>query len=679
MKAWIWRLLVVAIVVCAGLAGLLLFWVDPDSFKDEIIASVRENTGREVTISGEMDLEFFPYLAVRVDNLELGNPAGFEGPFLTLREAHLKARLLPLIASRLEVVAVDVEGLSLYLTRDAQGLGNWQDLAGSGGTSATGESGAGLAEDRRVPLLASLIVDGLEVSDTSVVWLDERSGERVHVSGIGIDVSDFAFGQEFDVDTRAVVTARGVTAEMDFAAKAVLDLDRLSTRNLVMKARISGDGLPDSPEALQVSADYFSTSGRLDNGRLQGLGLDARVSMREGADATTQGNVDIASFSPRDVFRRLGISLADLVQQTALEKMSFTCGWFGHGDRLDVSGLRLVLDNSTLQGEVFVQGPGKPAVGFNLKADTLDLDRYLSRPGQDEKSASKTSDGLSPRTTDALRGLDLNGTLAVDTLSVAGLRFSNTRAAIRAKDGLLGVERLDSEAYGGRLNASASMDVRSDIPAYTWNHSVSGLQLGPFLRDLHGSEALSGTAQASVSLQAGGATEAALKRSLGGRLDFKVVDGAVHGVNIAQRMRDEIRRLKGQAGGPGEPNRTDFSVLSGSGVVTNGVETTRDLLMIAPRFRITGAGQANLVREDLDFRLTIFLDGSQGRFEEASLGFDSFPVRVTGPMRGPVVTPDTEAVLKGLGLRGGQAIGDTLRGVGSGINKGVEGLKRLFE
>lgn len=677
MKVWIWRLLVAAILVCAGLAGILLLWVDPNSFKDQIIASVRENTGREVTISGEMDLEFFPYLAVRLDNLELGNPAGFEGPFLTLRKAHLKARLLPLLASRLEVVAVDVEGLSLYLTRDAQGLGNWQDLAGTGGNSSGGD--AGLVKDRRVPLLASLIVDGLEVSDTSVVWLDERSGERVHVSGIGIDVSDFAFGQEFDVDTRAVVTARGVTAELDFAAKAVLDLDRLSARSLVMKARVSGDGLPDSPETLLVSADSFSTSGRLDNGRLQGLGLDARVSMREGADATTLGNVDIASFSPRDVFRRLGISLAVLVEQTALEKMSFSCGWVGSGDRLDVSGLRLVLDNSTLQGEFSVQGPGKPAIGFNLKADTLDLDRYLPRPGQDGRNASTTSDGLSPQSMEALRGLDLNGTLAVDSLSVAGLRFSNTRAAIRAKDGLLGVDRLDSEAYGGRLNASASMDVRSDIPAYTWTHSVSGLQLGPFLRDLHGSEALSGTAQASSSMQARGLTGPALKRSLGGKLDFKVVEGAVHGVNIAQRMRDEIRRLKGQAAGPNEPNRTEFSVLSGSGVITGGVETTSDLLMIAPRFRITGAGQANLVREDLDFRLTIFLDGSQGRFEEASLGFNSFPVRVTGPLRSPSVTPDMESVLKGLGLRGGQAIGDTLRGVGSGVNRGVEGLKRLFQ
>ena len=679
MKAWIWRLLVAAVIVCAGLAGVLLFWVDPDSFKDQIIAAVRENTGREVTITGEMDLELFPYLAVRLDNLELGNPPGFEGPFLTLRKAHLKARPLPLLVSRLEVVAVDVEGLSLYLTRDEHGRGNWQDLAGSGGNSSGAQGDAGLAKDRRVPLLASLIVEGLEVSDTSVVWLDKRSGERVHVSGIGIDVSDFAFGQEFNVDTRAVATARGVTAELDFAAKAVLDLDRLSARNLSMKARVSGERVPDSPETLQVSADYLSTSGRLDNGRLQGLGLDARVSMREGAGATTLGNVDIAPFSPREAFRRLGISLADLVQQTALEKMSFSCEWAGDRDSFDVSGLRLTLDNSTMQGVVRVRGADKPAVDFDLKADILDLDRYLSRHGRSEKSASSNTEGSSPRSMDALRGLDLNGTLAVDALSVANLRLSNTRAAIRAKGGLLGVERLDSEAYGGRLNVSATMDVRSDIPAYTWDHSVSGLQLGPFLRDLHGSEALSGTAQASASLQARGATEGALKRSLGGRLDFKVVDGAIHGVNIAQRMRDEIRRLKGQAAGPGEPNRTEFSVLSGSGVVTGGVETTRDLLMIAPRFRIAGAGQANLVREDLDFRLTIFLDGSQGRFEEASLGFDSFPVRVTGPLRGPVVTPDTEAVLKGLGLRGGQAIGDTLRGVGSGINKGVEGLKRLFE
>jgi AsmA protein len=37
------------------------------------------------------------------------------------------------------------------------------------------------------------------------------------------------------------------------------------------------------------------------------------------------------------------------------------------------------------------------------------------------------------------------------------------------------------------------------------------------------------------------------------------------------------------------------------------------------------------------------------------------------------------AVLRGLGLRGGQAVQDVMRGVGSGVNRGVDGLKNLFK
>ncbi len=110
-----------------------------------------------------------------------------------------------------------------------------------------------------------------------------------------------------------------------------------------------------------------------------------------------------------------------------------------------------------------------------------------------------------------------------------------------------------------------------------------------------------------------------------------------------------------------------------------GVETTRDLLLLAPRFKVTGGGQSDLVREDMDFRLLVTLEGSEGKFDEGVLGLSSFPVRVSGPIRSPTVAPDMDSVLRSLGLQGGKAVEETLKGIGSGLNKGVEGLKRLFQ
>lgn len=109
------------------------------------------------------------------------------------------------------------------------------------------------------------------------------------------------------------------------------------------------------------------------------------------------------------------------------------------------------------------------------------------------------------------------------------------------------------------------------------------------------------------------------------------------------------------------------------------METTPDLLLVAPRFRVTGNGQTDLVREVLDFRLLIELAGSEGKFDEGSLGLNSVPVRISGPVRQPTISPDMEAVLRDLGLRGGQAVQEVIKDVGSGLNKGVEGLKNLFK
>lgn len=671
---WIWRGLMIAALTCGGVVLALQVLVDPNTIKEQIITSVRENSGRELVVAGDVHLEFFPYLGVAVDALELGNTPGFEGPYVTLQKAQLKVRLLPLLLSRLDVVAVDINGLVLHLTRDAQGRGNWVDLAAE---SASGEAEKGVAKltkDRRVPLLASLIVDGLHVSDASVIWRDAQSGEKVDVGGIELNVSDFAFGEAFDVDTHAVVVTRGVTADVNFATKAVLEFDRLTVEDLVMTGRLFGGSLSKSPETISVTADYFSTDGRLDNARMDGLGLSVHAGLHNAGNGTTSGRLDIAPFSPKNVFDRIGLSMPAYIDAKTMDRLALACEWTGSGEKLDISKFDLTVDDSSLQGEASVVGVADPSFTFNLRADTLNLDRYFPRTGGNSSGIDASTLPLQ-----VLRKLDMNGTLTVDSLILFKASLFDVRAAALAENGMLRLERIEAKTYGGRFDASASMDVRAELPKFSWSHSLSGLQLGPFLRDLHGQESISGTAESVVMVQAQGLSGRALKQSLNGNLNFKVVDGAVHGINIAEKMRDEIRKLKGQTAGPDEPDRTDFSVLSGSGTIDAGVETTKDLLLLAPRFKVTGGGRTDLVRENLDFNLLITLEGTQGKFENGMFALSRVPVRVSGPLRQPVVSADTAAILKGLGLSGGQTVQDIFEGVGSGLNKGVEGLKRLFE
>jgi len=680
MKRWIVRIALGLVLAVVIVTSALLFTVDPNDFKPQIVQAVRDNTGRELIISGDLGLAFFPYLHVSTGQLELGNSQGFSGPFLTLREANLKARLLPLLFSRLEVVAIDIKGLSLFLSRDSKGLGSWMDLAAPSGDTSGSENKPALARDRRVPFLAGLIVDGLEIFDARIVWNDQQSGENFSVGGISLDVSDFAFGKPFAVNTRASATRKNVTAELDFSTEAVLEFDRLTLEDLVMKAVLSGPALPESPETVSLSADYLSTDGRIDNGRMQGLGLDIRFSSKNSADDELAGILEAAEFNPKDAFARLGIAFPRFRDSSAMEQVAFGCSWSASGDGLDVSDLLLGVDDSSLKGRVSVQDRNDPFVSLDLRLDTLDLDRYRILP---EAGDTQSASGASGKTIDLpvtlMRKLSFNATLAADSLSVSNLDLVDTSLEVSARDGLISIKDIASSLYNGRLNGSALLDVRRKTPAYSWNHAIVGLEVGPLLRALHGREALTGTLQSNAAVTSSGMSEMDLRRNLNGKVDFKITDGAIMGTNVSQLVRDGIRKLKGQPPSAPEDPRTVFSLLSGSGIISSGVETTPDLFLLAPRFRITGNGQTDLVREVLDFRLVIELEGSQGRLDEGALGISSVPVRASGPVREPTISPDMDVILRSLGLSGGQAVQDVLKGVGSGLNKGVEGLKNLFK
>jgi len=120
--------LAAGIVVLLG-AALLGVWllVNPNQFKGRIAAAVKESTGRELRLSGDIKLSVFPWIALELGPATLGNPPGFsEEPFLSLAHASVRVKLLPLLRERLEVARVDIDGLDVRLRKNAEGRGNWQ-------------------------------------------------------------------------------------------------------------------------------------------------------------------------------------------------------------------------------------------------------------------------------------------------------------------------------------------------------------------------------------------------------------------------------------------------------------------------------------------------------------------------------------------------------------------------
>jgi AsmA protein len=75
--AIVFGILVVLVMAAAVIVPLV---VNPNDYKDRIVAVVEKQTGRQLKIQGDIDVSLFPWLGVKIEAVELGNAAGFENP-----------------------------------------------------------------------------------------------------------------------------------------------------------------------------------------------------------------------------------------------------------------------------------------------------------------------------------------------------------------------------------------------------------------------------------------------------------------------------------------------------------------------------------------------------------------------------------------------------------------------
>jgi len=184
----------------------------------------------------------------------------------------------------------------------------------------------------------------------------------------------------------------------------------------------------------------------------------------------------------------------------------------------------------------------------------------------------------------------------------------------------------------------------------SFNETLKQVNASPMVKDMIGKDLLSGEADVAVKLSVNGITPDEARKTLSGTANFGFRNGAVKGVNIAKLIREAKARLNNQPLPPdNEPLETDFTALTGSLQVSNGVVNNRDLAMKSPYLRISGRGSCNLVNEEINYLLDTKIVGSSSG--QAGKGLDelkglTIPIRVGGTFSKPSYYPDLKRLLK---------------------------------
>jgi len=225
--------------------------------------------------------------------------------------------------------------------------------------------------------------------------------------------------------------------------------------------------------------------------------------------------------------------------------------------------------------------------------------------------------------------------MQVDQLLLRGLDIGRLRADVNGKNGVITMDPLRFELAGGRIEEKASINA-AVYPA-TWKESVKirDVQIQPVLKALAANDMLSGSLQMETNLNGRGLLPQAAVSRLNGNGNVLLRDGSIKGFDIPGILRN----LKSFGQGNPDTQKTDFSQLSGSFNIRNGVAKNDDLFVASPLFRLGGFGQVDLPASTMDYHLKPRLVGTlvgQGDSEAVRKGLE-VPLRLSGPLNAPKV------------------------------------------
>lgn len=635
----------IVLALLAILGGTLYALFDGEKVKRELARAVMEKTQRRLDISGPLKLSLWPNVGVSMGHAVLTEQASKQ-EFLTLDSARVAVVVMPLLAKKVVVNEIEVDGLHATLIKRKDGTLNIADL--TGGKSARDAKAEQEKSGGGETAPVQIDVAGVKLTNAQLTWRDEKAGSTTTLSGLNFSTGHVAADsgrQTLAVESVALAThgQSGSDAfDIAFAApQLILTPEQVAGKSLSLSAQLSGSGrqatarlvlsgMKGSLHALKVAKldlDVDAQSGATMVKAHLASPLAVNLAAQTWALEKITGQADIVhpAMPMKQVHLPLnGSARIDLAKQTATIKLTTQ------------------FDESKMLVGVDVNKFAPLALGFDLVIDRLNIDKYLPP----KPAAAQTAQTAQAETTgqaagdaaldfSALKGWNLDGAVRIGSLQAAKLKFARLNARLRVANGRLDLAPLAANLYEGSMNGSASVNANGNT--FALRQTLAGVSINPLLKDLADKDLLAGKGTVMVDVTGHGATVSALKKSLAGSASLALRDGAIKGINLAQSLRDIKAKLGAQQDTVQQSrgaDKTDFSELTASFRIADGVAHNEDLAMKSPFLRLAGAGDVDIGNGRINYlaKASVVNTGAgQGGKEADQLKGVTVPVRVTGP------------------------------------------------
>jgi len=578
------------VLLIVGAAIVAPMMIDPNDYREQIQTVVKEKTGRDLAINGDLSVSLFPWIGIGLNDVSLSNAVGFKAaPFAKIQEANVKVKLLPLLSQHVEVSTVVLKGMSLNLEKNQAGKTNWDDLVQP---STESDATQGKSTEQSSTLaMSAMAIGGLQIVNANITWDDASKGERYSLAGLDLTTDALSLGSPMGVELTLTVNSHQPEATLGLKLNGDLVINyafnQFNFQDMTLVINAAGDAVPGAAMTIDIAGHLIA-----DLAAEGSLTLDPLTIKFD--DSTLSGNAVVNHFAKPSIQFDLAVDAINL-------------------DRYRPKP-------TDTESEAQTTSVASPPLAVALM------------PVQ------------------TLRDLNIEGVLKVQSLRVKGLTAEEVSVALVAKNGVLKSEQGIKKFYNGHYVGKTTIDARQNTPQIIVKEKITNINIEPLLTDLLGTSPIAGIANITAALTTSGNTVPAFKSALNGTAEFSFNDGAVTGVDVGALMKQAQAILNGENIANAfvkSVEKTPFSKASGTAQINDGLINNQDLIVITPLVNVAGVGTANLVNERIDYQLTLQRSQNSTAEEVDSKDIKNtlIPVKINGTFAEPNVSLDVKAMV----------------------------------
>lgn len=628
-------ILLVAVLVAAP------FFIPLDTVKKIASEKVKEITGRDLVIAGDIKASMWPDIGVTLKQVTLSNPEGYSDKYMAeIGELTAEVALMPLLHGDVQIKQFVINKPVIHLEVNKKNVGNWQFAQKPESNDVAANPEAPKKPAGAVPTLGKI-----KINDGDFTYRDVNTGKLYNAGNVNLDIK-----------------MPSPESALDVLAKLTLNKEAVDiSLHVEQPVKFLNEKGGDSPVKTSVKI-----------GSLISLAFEGK-----GSAQGASGNVDLNSGSLLALSAWAGKKMdwkgdtkLSLATKGALSCTTSQCSF---------TKANISLDDAVLTGDVKINFAGAvPAIDAKLASDKIDLNHYLPKPEKQvwielisNAQAAATGWDTKPIDFSGLKAANANISLDIKEMLYQAATLSKIALNIKLANGALALDIPHVELYNGNAKIAATANTSGAISA---SLDVNNVQIEPLLKDFAQFDRLTGTANFNTSISGHGNSQSAIISSLNGKGEIKVNDGTIRGVNIAQVVSSAKAMVTGV---DTSSEKTQFSELGGTYIITSGIVKNDDLVMKAPLLRLKGAGTVDLPNRYVKYLLTPTVVATlQGQGGKDKTGLD-IPVMVEGNFEKLKFTPDLASVANDA-LKNPEKIKDTVKSIKESVKK-PEDIKNLLK